>query len=87
MTPNTQASAVNVDAPAVAQAKFKITGMTCGGCADTIKAALERTTGVHHAEVSYERGAGVVDYDSKVITPERIRDVINSTGFRAEIVR
>jgi mercuric ion transport protein len=88
MTQSTQASAVNVDAPvAVAQAKFKITGMTCGGCADTIKAALERAAGVHRAEVSYQRGEAIVDYDSKVITPERIRDVINSTGFRAEIVR
>jgi mercuric ion transport protein len=88
MTPNTQSSAVTADAPvAVAQAKFKITGMTCGGCADTIKAALERTAGVRRAEVSYERGEAVVDYDSKVITPERIRDVINQTGYKAEIVR
>lgn len=88
MTPNSQASAVTADAPAAtAQAKFKITGMTCGGCADTIKAALERTAGVRRADVSYERAEAVVDYDSQVITPERIRDAINSTGFQAEIVR
>jgi Cu+-exporting ATPase len=87
MTPNTQASAVTADAPAtIAQAKFTITGMTCGGCADTIKAALEKTAGVRRAEVSYERGEAIVDYDPKVITPEKIRDVINQTGFKAEII-
>lgn len=87
MTPNPSALTTDAPAAAIAQAKFKITGMTCGGCADTIKAALEKTAGVRRAEVSYERGEAIVDYDSKAITPEKIRDVINSTGFQAEVVR
>lgn len=88
LTPNTQASAVTAGAPvAIAQAKVKITGMTCAGCADTIKAALEKTAGVRRAEVSYERGDAIVDYDAKVISPEKIHDVINQTGYKAEVVK
>lgn len=86
ITPNPQAA--NVEASfVVTQAKFKITGMTCSGCATTIKAALEQTAGVRRAEVSYERGEAIVDYNAKVITPEKIREAINQTGYKAEIVR
>jgi mercuric ion transport protein len=84
--PNTQAAIVE-EISAVARGKFKIKGMTCAGCADTIKAALERTAGVRRADVSYERGKAIIDYDPEAITAERLRDVINSTGFQAEIVR
>ncbi len=61
--------------------------MTCSGCAASIQTELEKTEGVRRAKVSYERGEAIVDYDSKVITPEKIRDVINQTGYKAEIVR
>jgi len=71
----------------VEQAKFKITGMTCSGCAVSIQTELEKTEGMRRAEVSYELGEAIVDYDPKVIAPEKIRDVINQTGYKAEIVR
>lgn len=81
-----QASAIDSSRVA-AQARFKITGMTCAGCATTIKAALERTAGVRRAEVSYERAEAVVDYDPQVTSPEKIREAINETGFTAEVER
>jgi copper chaperone CopZ len=88
LTSNAQTSDAKAAAPAaVAQVKFKITGMTCAGCADTIKAALEKTVGVARAEVSYERGEAIVVYDPKVIAPEKIRDVINQMGYQTEIVK
>lgn len=86
VTPNMQASTVD-STPTTAQAKFKIAGMTCAGCTTTIKLALEKTAGVRRAEVSYERGEAIVDYDSKVITPEKIRDAINQTGYTAELAK
>lgn len=86
ITPSMQAS--NIDSmPIVAQANFKIKGMTCAGCATTIKLTLEKTAGVRCAEVSYERAEAIVDYDPKIITPEEIREAINQSGFKAEIVR
>jgi len=67
------------------QATFKVTGMTCAGCENTIKLALEKTPGVRSSEVSYDRGEAVVEYDRKLTTPEKLRDAISQTGYQAEI--
>ncbi len=60
---------------------FKVEGMTCVSCETTIKLALERTPGVHGAEVSYDRGEAFVKYDPKVTAHDKVRDAINSTGY------
>lgn len=65
-------------------ATFKVKGMTCVSCETTIKIALERTPGVRRANVSYERGEAVVEYDPHQTTPAELRDAINSTGYTVE---
>lgn len=70
-----------------ARATFKVTGMTCASCEPTIRIALERTPGVRSAEVSYGRGEAVVEYDPGAVTPEKLRDAINETGYKADFVR
>jgi copper chaperone CopZ len=60
---------------------FKVAGMTCVSCEATIKLALERTPGVRRAEVSYDRGEAVVEYDPHKTTPAALRDAINGTGY------
>lgn len=72
---------------AVARATFKVSGMTCAGCETTIKLALEQTPGIRSSEVSYDRGEAVVEYDSNVTTPEKLRDAISQTGYPAELKR
>jgi mercuric ion transport protein len=62
-------------------ATFKVEGMTCVSCETTIKLALERVPGVSRAEVSYDRGEAVVEYDPHKTTPAALRDAINSTGY------
>jgi mercuric ion transport protein len=62
---------------------FNVEGRTCASCETSIKLALERTPGVHRAEVSYDRGEAVVEYDPRTTTPERLRDAIASTGYTA----
>jgi len=61
--------------------------MTCASCETTIRLALERTPGVRGAEVSYARGEAVVEYDPGTVTPEKLRDAINGTGYKAELAR
>lgn len=73
--------------PAAARAAFKVTGMTCAGCEATIKLALEQTAGVKSAEVSYDRGEAVAEYDPNVTTPEKLGKVISDAGYPAEIAR
>ncbi|MDQ3686261.1 MAG: mercuric transporter MerT family protein [Acidobacteriota bacterium] len=73
--------------PAVAQATFKVSGMTCAGCEATIRLALEQTPGVRRAEVSYDRGEAVVEYDQNATTLDKLRDAINRTGYTVESAR
>ncbi|MGH9939633.1 MAG: mercuric transporter MerT family protein [Blastocatellia bacterium] len=71
----------------IERATFRVTGMTCGGCEPTIKLVLDNTAGVKSATVSYDRSEAVVDYDPKVTTKEKLRDIINETGYAAEILK
>lgn len=66
------------------RATFTVTGMTCVTCEPAIRIALEKTAGVKRADVSYERGNAIVDYDPNETTPEKLRDVINGTGYKVE---
>lgn len=70
-----------------ARAAFKVTGMTCASCETTIRLALERTPGVRSAAVSFVRSEAVVEYDAGAVTPEKLRDAINQTGYKAEFAR
>jgi periplasmic mercuric ion binding protein len=58
--------------------------MTCVTCELAIRIALEKTPGVKRADVSYERRNAVVDYDPNLTTPEKLRDVINGTGYKVK---
>jgi mercuric ion transport protein len=69
----------------ITRATFTVKGMTCASCETTIKLALERTPGVKSAEVSYDRSEAVVDYDPNVVTTDRLRSAINSTGYTCEL--
>ncbi|MEK6556539.1 MAG: heavy metal-associated domain-containing protein [Bdellovibrionota bacterium] len=40
--------------------KFKVTGMHCGGCADSIKEEVEKVPGVAEAQVDFKTGDVVV---------------------------
>jgi len=81
---NTEASNNTSPSGNFARVTFTVTGMTCASCETTIKLALEKTPGVKRAEVSYDISEAVVEYDAKVITREKLRDVINSTGYKVK---
>lgn len=66
------------------QVTFKVEGMTCVTCEPAIRIALEKTPGVRRADVSYKRGNAIVDYDPLETTPEKLRDVINGTGYEVK---
>lgn len=66
------------------QVTFTVTGMTCATCEPAIRIALEKTPGVKRSDVSYERGNAIVDYDPKETTPEKLREVINGTGYKVK---
>lgn len=85
-SPNTS-DAINAQNQSPANTKqvtFTVKGMTCASCEPAIRLALEKTPGVKRADVSYERGNAIVDYDPKVTTPEKLRNIINGTGYKVK---
>ena len=56
-----------------------ITGMTCGGCVNSVRNALTRTPGVRGAEVKI--GEAKVTYDPALTTPEALHGAITKAGF------
>ena len=61
--------------------KWEVVGMTCEGCATTIQTALRAQQGVADAQVSYDEGQAIVQYDPDAVTPDKLKETINSLGF------
>src|SRR4051794_11511035 len=59
-----------------------IEGMHCNICSASVTKALKATEGVEKVEVSYEKGEAVIQYDDAKVTEEKLREVINGTGFK-----
>ena len=61
-------------------ATFKIKGMTCDYCAQSIEKQFAGNEGIVESKVSYPSGSGEFKYDPDQITQEEIIDTINATG-------
>jgi copper chaperone CopZ len=61
---------------------FKIEGMNCDACANTIKKLVEKEPGVRMAEVSFDERSARVLYDPQSVEEERLVDTIQKPGFR-----
>ena len=62
---------------------IKVDGMKCSKCSASVSKALKATEGVQDAQVSSEKGEAVIKYDDQKLTETKLREVINSTGFKA----
>lgn len=63
-------------------ANFVIEGMRCEGCAATIKALVEKESGVKAASVSFSDREARVLYDPAAITEDRLAATIKKPGYR-----
>ena len=63
-------------------ATLKIEGMNCNGCANTIKALVERQPGVQMVTVSYDEGQARILYDPQAVDEDRLVAVVQQPGFR-----
>ena len=61
---------------------FKIEGMRCDGCADTIKDLLTVQPGVRAASVSLKDGEARVLYDPQAVAEDQLTVLIEKPGFR-----
>lgn len=63
-------------------ATFKIEGMHCTGCAQTIKTLVEKEPGVRIATVSFKDGQAQVLYDPHAADEDRLVAAIQQPGYR-----
>jgi Cu+-exporting ATPase len=64
------------------KAVFKIGGMDCASCAQTIEKALKNTKGIIDANVNVATAKANISYDSSQINLIEIKKVIASTGYQ-----
>ena len=62
---------------------IKVDGMKCGKCSGAVTKALKATEGVEDAQVNHEKGEAVIKYDDQKLNEDKLREVINGTGFKA----
>jgi len=62
---------------------IKVEGMKCEKCSASVTKALKATEGVEDAQVSSDKGEAVIKYDDQKLNETKLREVINSTGFKA----
>ena len=62
---------------------IKVEGMKCAKCSGSVSKALKATEGVEDVQVSHDKGEAVIKYDDQKLDETKLREVINSTGFKA----
>lgn len=63
---------------------IEVGGMTCAGCAVSVKHALNGLDGVYGAEIDVEGSKATVAFAPEKVTIDQIVNAINSTGFSAK---
>lgn len=65
--------------------RFRVSGMTCAGCENLVREALEELEGVVSVRASHSEGVVDVNYDSERINPAALVAVIGEQGFKVEL--
>ncbi|MDR1230867.1 MAG: sulfite exporter TauE/SafE family protein [Spirochaetaceae bacterium] len=60
---------------------FRIGGMTCVHCQNTIEQALRNTDGIASADVDFNSGTASVTYNEAVITADGIAEIVKKLGY------
>ncbi|MBI2365080.1 MAG: cation-translocating P-type ATPase [Deltaproteobacteria bacterium] len=61
--------------------QFKIGGISCSFCVETIRRALRRLDGVQEVHVSLAHEEALVQYDPSRIRPEELEDTLTAVGY------
>ena len=65
--------------------EVNITGMTCSSCVHQIETALRAVSGVESAVVTLNTARAKIKYDTSVIGPRDILEVITELGYKAKL--
>lgn len=80
--PNNKKEVVIINQSDIQTVNFNIKGMTCAGCEETIKYAINALDGIVSVKPSYEKENAEVEFDNTKTSKEDIEKAINSTGYK-----
>lgn len=63
---------------------LKVTGMTCGGCVNSLTQALKAVDGVSGVDVLLSTGETSVQYDERLTSPEKLSLAVKNAGYGVE---
>ena len=58
-----------------------VRGMTCDNCARSIQKKLSVTPGVLNATVSLADATATVEYDDRLVQPEKLANTVRQLGY------
>ncbi len=73
-----------VNVAALKTIELRVTGMTCEGCENTVKEAVNKVEGVSTTEASYTAELATISYDTTLTNVEKLSAVINDLGYKVE---
>lgn len=60
-----------------------VEGMTCSGCANSIKAAFKKLAEVKSVQVDVEKGTVLLEFQpEKTLSEKQIRDAVKQAGYQ-----
>jgi mercuric ion transport protein len=71
-----------IDKSSIQQVEFKINGMTCEACTETINLALSKVPGVLEYKTDFKTGSSTVKFDNSKTKEQAITDAVNETGYK-----
>lgn len=67
----------------VQQVAYKVSGMTCASCEETIKHSINQLPGIVEIKADYGVGTASIRYDQSKTDKNAIIKAINATGYKA----
>ena len=64
---------------------YKIQGMHCAGCVQTLEKVLSKTAGVHSASVSFASESALIEFDEQVVSESKLAEAVGSVGYKLDI--
>jgi copper chaperone len=65
---------------------LKVTGLTCGGCVQSITRALKAVAAVDQVEVNLTTGETSVHFDETLATSAQLLVAVSKAGFGVELM-
>lgn len=64
---------------------LKVSGMTCGGCVNSVTNLLKAISGVKDVKVTLTPGEASIQYDEQLVLPNQLISAIKDAGYDVDL--